>query len=59
MQIAEENWIHTVLTPDNIPINQYYLDHPHMMLGKMAFDTRMYGENGKYTTLLNDNSEDF
>ncbi len=24
------------------------------MLGKMAFDTRMFGEDSKYTTLIND-----
>lgn len=59
MQVVNESWIYAGVTKDNIPVNQYYLEHPEMMLGKMIFDTRMFGENSKYTTLVNDNPEGF
>ena len=42
-------WLHLVQTEDGVPINQYFLEHPEMMLGKMAFDRSMYG-NEKETT---------
>ena len=42
-------WLHLVQTEDGVPINQYFLDHPEMMLGQMAFDRSMYG-NVKETT---------
>ncbi len=42
-------WLHLVQTEDGVPINQYFLEHPEMMLGQMAFDRSMYG-NVKETT---------
>ena len=42
-------WLHLVQTEDGVPINQYFLEHPEMMLGQMAFDRSMYG-NAKETT---------
>ena len=42
-------WLHLVQTEDGVPVNQYFLDHPEMMLGQMAFDRSMYG-NVKETT---------
>ncbi len=44
-------WVYVEQTDDGIPLNHYYLEHPEMLLGTMAFDDRMYG-NGKDTTLL-------
>ncbi len=44
-------WVYVEQTEDGIPLNHYYLEHPVMLLGKMAFDDRMYG-NGRDTTLL-------
>ena len=42
-------WLHLGQTEDGVPVNQYFLDHPEMMLGQMAFDRSMYG-NAKETT---------
>ena len=42
-------WLHLVQTEDGVPINQYFLEHPEMLLGQMAFDRSMYG-NAKETT---------
>ena len=49
---TEPNWIGLGYTADNVPVNQYYLDNPEMMLGKMIFDNRMFGSDGKYTSLI-------
>ncbi|MDL2237611.1 N-6 DNA methylase [Christensenellaceae bacterium OttesenSCG-928-K19] len=45
------SWVHLTETEDGVPINQYYADHPEMVLGTMAFDDGMYG-NGKDTACL-------
>ena len=42
-------WLHLGQTEDGVPVNQYFLEHPEMMLGQMAFDRSMYG-NAKETT---------
>ena len=42
-------WLHLGRTEDGVPVNQYFLDHPEMILGKMAYDRSMYG-NEKETT---------
>ena len=42
-------WLHLGQTEDGVPVNQYFLEHPEMMLGRMAFDRSMYG-NAKETT---------
>lgn len=54
----DPNWVHVGQTEDGIPLNEYFIDNPDMMLGKMEFDTKMFGENSNYTTLVN-NDEDF
>ncbi|WP_242850600.1 DEAD/DEAH box helicase family protein [Clostridium lundense] len=54
LQVVEENWLHVAKTEDGVPINEYFLDNPEMLLGKMVFDQRMFGEGSKYTTLVND-----
>ena len=59
IQVSEERWIYTGLTDDKVPVNQYYLDHPQMLLGRMEFDTRMFGADSKYTTLTNEHPEAF
>ena len=46
----DADWIHTGETEDGIPLNEYFVENPHMMLGTMAIDDRMYG-NGSETTL--------
>ena len=42
-------WLHLGRTEDGVPVNQYFIDHPEMVLGEMAFDRSMYG-NAKETT---------
>ncbi len=39
----DPNWIGLGYTEDNVPVNQYYLDNPQMLLGKMVFFKKMYG----------------
>ena len=55
--ITEPNWIHLGLPVDNVPVNQYYIDKPDMLLGTMKFDSAMYG-NEKLTTCAADKSMD-
>ena len=38
----EPDWVQTGKTEDGVPLNRYYLDHPEMVLGKMAFHRNMY-----------------
>ena len=45
----EPDWVHLGQTEDGIPINSYFAEHPDMVLGKMAWDKSMYG-NEKETT---------
>jgi N12 class adenine-specific DNA methylase len=54
----DEDWVHLGLTDDGVPVNQYYLNHPEMMLGKMVFDQRGFGEDSKYTALIPEQNSD-
>jgi len=50
----QPDWVYLgQLTVDSgqwtVPVNSYFVDHPEMILGTMAYDDRMYG-NGKETT---------
>lgn len=47
----EPEWVHLDTIEDGIPINRYFVVHPEMVLGKMAWDDRMYG-NRKETSCL-------
>ncbi|MDO5300712.1 MAG: DEAD/DEAH box helicase, partial [Clostridia bacterium] len=47
--VQDEPWVHLGQTDDGIPINTYFVEHPDMVLGRMAWDQRMYG-NEKETT---------
>ena len=47
----ELDWVHLGMTEDGIPINNYFAEHPEMVLGKMAWDDSMYG-NRKETACL-------
>lgn len=42
------DWVYLGETVDGIPINQYFVDNPEMVLGKMEYSNKMYG--GKNTT---------
>ena len=38
-------WVESGLTTDGVPLNQYYLQHPEMVLGTMALGKSMYGND--------------
>ncbi|TYQ17827.1 UNVERIFIED_CONTAM: N12 class adenine-specific DNA methylase [Acetivibrio alkalicellulosi] len=52
--VNEPNWIHVSQTEDGVPVNEYFIDNPEMLLGRMVFDNKMFGEGSKYTALIND-----
>lgn len=56
--IGEPIWTYTGLTEDMVPVNEYYLEHPEMMLGKMVWFERFFGKESNYTALINE-AEDF
>ena len=39
----EEDWVHLGKTYDNISVNQYFVDHPDMVLGRMAMVSGPFG----------------
>lgn len=41
--ISDEKWIYTSEYEDGITINNYYIDNPNMMLGKMKLESTAYG----------------
>ena len=49
--VIEPEWIHLSRTDDGIPINSYFEEHPEMVLGRMAWDDSLYG-NEKETACL-------
>lgn len=57
LSLEEPDWLNVVENKDGILINEYFHKNPDMMLGKMQFDTRMFGEESKYTTLINDDKD--
>lgn len=50
---AKDSWINVGENEDGISINQYFIDHPEMMLGKMVKQKSMYGSDDE-TALLSD-----
>jgi adenine-specific DNA methylase len=45
----EPDWVHLGKTESDIPVNSYFIEHPDMILGEMAFDDRMYGNRNETT----------
>lgn len=54
----EPDWVHLGVTEDGIAVNSYFAEHPEMMLGHMEYDTRIYGQDSRYTVCVN-NDENF
>jgi len=50
----EPDWVHLGVTEDGIAVNSYFAEHPEMILGHMQYDTRIYGEDSRYTVCVND-----
>jgi len=61
---ANPTWLETGVNEDGIPVNNYYIENPNMILGKLVFDKAMYGsekntavhplENKDFNELLED-----
>ena len=56
-QVSNDPWMQVSENSDGILVNEYFLDHPEMCLGKMAYDTKVYGKDSKYTVCLSEDSE--
>ena len=50
----EPDWVHLGYTQNGIAVNSYFVEHPDMMLGHMEYDTRIYGQDSRYTVCVND-----
>lgn len=37
--------------------NSYFAEHPEMMLGSMEYDTRIYGQDSRYTVCVNNDEK--
>ncbi len=45
----DPEWVHLGKTEAGIPINQYFLDHPEMVLGEMVQEPSLYGNRNETT----------
>lgn len=54
----EPDWVRISQTADGIPVNSYFAENPHMMLGTMVYDERLYGNNSE-TSLVPYENMDF
>ena len=50
----EPDWVHLGYTENGIAVNSYFVEHPEMVLGHMEYDTRIYGQDSRYTVCVND-----
>lgn len=55
--VEEPIWTFTGLTEDGVPANEYFLEHPEMMLGRMVFDEKVFGKGSNYTALVNEDPD--
>lgn len=44
MAVEMPDWAYTGRNSDGMPINQYFIDHPDMVLGKLEYTTGAYGQ---------------
>lgn len=47
----EMNWLSVEEDENGVPVNSYFIDHPEMILGTMAFDTSMYANEATTSCL--------
>ncbi|MDR0652087.1 MAG: DEAD/DEAH box helicase family protein [Synergistaceae bacterium] len=47
----EPDWIHLGQNKEGIQVNQYFVQHPEMILGRMARDRSMYGDDDETACL--------
>lgn len=53
ISIEQADWLNVGTTESGVPLNQYFINNPQMLLGEMVFDNRMFGEGSHYTTCVN------
>lgn len=53
---VNDEYINVVENTDGIPMNSYFLNHPEMVLGKMAIETGMFGEGSTRVVCKKDDS---
>lgn len=53
---AKDSWINVGVDDNGVPVNQYYIEHPEMLLGTMVQHKSMYGGDDE-TELLPDDRE--
>lgn len=41
----EPDWVHLGKTEDGFAVNQYFVDHPEMVLGTLTMESRQYGND--------------
>ena len=57
LDISDEKWIYTSENEDGISINNYYIDNPNMMLGKMELQSTAYGYDNTLSPIDEDIKE--
>ena len=53
----EPDWVHLGMTEEGIAVNSYFIEHPEMILGRMEYDTRIFGKDSRYTVCVNDDPD--
>jgi N12 class adenine-specific DNA methylase len=51
---VEPDWVHLGYTENGIAVNSYFVEHPEMILGHMEYDSRIYGQDSRYTVCVGD-----
>lgn len=41
----EPDWVHLSMTPDELPMNSYFVEHPEMVLGEITAESTQYGKD--------------
>ena len=41
----EPDWVHLGMTPDGLPMNSYFVEHPEMVLGEITAESSQYGKD--------------
>ena len=57
LQDIEPEWVNLGETADGVPINQYYIDNPHMVLGTMMHWKGMYGNENETACIPFENAD--
>ncbi|MDT0109638.1 SNF2-related protein [Listeria booriae] len=47
----EPDWVHLGYAENGIPISSYFVEHPEMVLGEMAYSPNMYGDEEATTCI--------